>query len=269
MIDDYKNYVLNVAVPSEIKWRNGEIEPTNEVGIGNYKGYYLRDMVARQTYFYSDREKGRERNTSNSYVNRDYYLRQAENSYSNSLLTNISDTATMWTLLKITPDTQKPIAMDRLTWVGPCSGLIYKDGNQHGAVQDIKLNTHGDIAEIIVRAHNEVDYIKVTYRNGKSSAVGNSKGGTQHKVTLNEGVYITKVETWWDWELSGIKFHMSDGSATQKFGDKTKIGRHHQIAVLDNHILSGIQVEGNSQASIGNGMSFGFVLRPDFYELDK
>lgn len=266
-IDDYKHHIVHVAVPAEIEWRKDAIESISEVGLMNYKGYYLRDTVARQTYFYSDVIRGNSRNTSDSYVNRNYYFRQAESSYSNSLLTNIVDTANLWTLLKITPETLQPIPTDRMTWVGPCTGLIYKGGNEHGAKEDKKMDTHGDIKEIIVRAHDEVYYLKVLYRNGRNSDLGDSSAGKEHKVTLDDGVYITKVETWWDWELVAIKFHMSDGSSTAKIGDARGAGRHHQVAVLDNHILSGIRTEGNKKSKIGNAMSLGFILRPDFYEV--
>jgi jacalin-like lectin domain-containing protein/delta endotoxin-like protein len=270
-IDAYKKFVLETAIDEEIKWRMDEdtIDSTSEIGFLNYKGYYLRDTIARQTFFYSDQVRGYSRNTSDSYVNRDYYLRQAKSSYENSLTTNVADVARLLTLMKITPDTLQPVSLDRLSWVGPCTGLIYKNGNEHGATADKKMNTHGDIAEIIVRAHNEVDYIKVIYKDGKSSAIGNEKGSTQYSVKLKTGVFITKVETWWDWELVGIKFHLSDGTSSAKFGDKTGMGRHHQIAAMDNHILSGIQTEGGTEAKVGNAMSLGFRLRPDFYDLGQ
>jgi len=269
LISEYKSYVINTAVPAEKEWRKCAIEPTDEVGLANNIGYYLRDTVVRQTYFYSDHTIGNQRNTSNSYVNKNYYLRQAQTSYANSLLTNTVDTANLWTLLNIEPDNSMPIPLNRLTWVGPCTGLIYKGGNEHGAVEDFKMNTDGEIHEIVVRAHNEVDYLEVIYKNGERSSVGNPKNGTEHRVKLEEGVYITKVETWWDWELIAIKFYMSDGSSSQKFGDLSGVSRYKQTAVLDNHILSGIQVEGKKEASIGNAMSFGFVLRPDFYEVEN
>lgn len=266
-IDAYQSFVLNIAIPAEKKWRAKAIEITDKIGLASYKGYYLRDTVVRQTYFYSDVIRGSSRNTSNSYVCKNYYLRQAKNSYANALTSNIADTASMWTLLKASPETLQPIKLNRVTWVGPCTGLLYKNGNEHGAEETVKMKTQGKISEIIVRAHNEVDYIKVIYSNGKSAAIGNVKGGTPYSVKLNEGVHITKVETWWEWELVAIRFHLSDGTTSAQFGNKQGSGRYHQVATMDNHILSGIQAEGHKKSTIGNALSFGFSPRPDFYEL--
>lgn len=269
-IDEYKNFVTEVAIPAENLWREKGIEVTNDIGLASNKGYYLRDTILRHTYFFSDRIIGNQRNTSNSVVIKSYFLRHALTSYENALMTNIGDTAELWELLKVNSEKKlQPISLDRLTWVGPCTGLLQKEGNEHGAVEDVKMETRGDISEIIVRAHNEVDYLKIIYRNGESSAIGNAEGGTEYKVKLAEGVHITKVETLWDWELAGIKFYKSDCSETEMFGNKTKTGRHKQIATLDNHILSGLKVEGKKEATIGNGISFGFILRPDFYEVNK
>ena len=264
-ISAYQDHVLNIAIPAEIKWRMDNIDREKIPHVGGYN-HYLRDHVSRQIFFYADKVIGNSRNSHNSVINRNYYLRQAETSYTNSLLTNVGDAARLWSLLKGKPETLQPVSLDRLAWVGPCTGLIHKGGNQHGAVEDVKLETHGDIAEVIVRAKDEINYLKLVYRNGSSKAIGKTNDGSEYKVTLKEGVYVTKIETWWDWELMAISFHLSDGTVTPVQG-KTRADMSKQIASLDNHIMSGFKAEGNPNAKIGNALSFAFVPHPDFYQV--
>jgi hypothetical protein len=266
-IDLYQSYFETVAVPAENEWRDKMLETTDFHGTLGGNTYTIEDRVTRQAHRFADVKKGNQRNTQHSYINRDYYLEQAKQSYATSLLANVSDTVALFSLLDPAYAGLPPIDQQRTTWVGPATGLVNKDGNQHDARRDLLLDAEGEITQIDIQSGDAVDHIKVTFKDGSSAQTGNPQGGTAKSFSLPEGVYITAVETWWDWELTGIQFHMSDGSKSDVMG-KARV--HRQYSELPHHRVTGFRFEGKPDdrtgKRVGNAMSVAFQLEPGFYD---
>jgi hypothetical protein len=263
-IAEYQKFVLEVAIPAEVSWRRGQIEIDD---IDSWKGHWitLYDRGALQVYLFA-KDPSR-RVDGDPTVLREYYLRQATGSYAMALEANVADAARMWALLDPEAAGSQPIAVDRIMWVGPCTGLIYKYGNEHGASQTVKRECRGMLKKIVVREYNQIDYLEFVFADHPCSGIGNKGGGIEHEVDIPDGKFIVRVDTWWDWELVGIQFFFSDGSSTPKFGDRTGTGHHKQSASYPGHRLSGIRIEGGPSAGIGNAITFGFSPLPDYYDV--
>lgn len=265
-IAEYQKFVLEVAIPAEVEWRGDENQLAID-SLDNYKIHsrVIHDYVVRQVYrFATDPSR---RIGGDPEVLSDYYRRQAIGSYAAALEANVADAARLWTLLDPDAAGSHPIALDRVVWVGPCTGLIYKDGNAHGAIQTVKRECHGVLKKIVVREGNEIDYLEFVFADHPCAGIGDKSGGAQHVVEISEGKSIVRVDTWWDWELVGIQFFFDDGSSTRKFGDRTGMGLYQQSASYPDHRLSGFRAEGSRESNIGNAVSFGFSPLPDYYDV--
>src|SRR6185312_1749721 len=147
-----------------------------------------------------------------------YYLAQAKNSYELELRKNVVDVSKLWSLFD--PDQEKthPIALDRVLWAGPLSGLSFMTGNEHDfGFGDVLEDASGQIEEIYVREYNKIDKLQFNFKGRKGHAVGGD-GGEAHTIKVKEGTYLTRIETWWDFDLHGIRFGFSDGSCTGTLG---------------------------------------------------
>jgi hypothetical protein len=249
----YQKFIKDVAIPGEIRWRNGQMEVISG---------YVRDYVARQV------------NQLSHDVLIRYYQNQALRSYETALQANVGDPAMLWTLLDPDQANVKPIPMDRVWWVGPCTGLTQKSLNEHHADDKVRIEDKpGLIKKIYVREWNEVDYLQFFYEGHDGGGFGNKSGGTEHTIEVPQGVFVNRVETWWDWELSGIKFYFTDGRDTGMLGNRDRgsnqgrIGRHVESAAYPGHRLSTIRMDYREYGmkSGPNGISFGFSPLPDYY----
>ncbi len=284
-IKEYQDFILDVALPAELKWRKDRMEISNKKGL-NPTEVVIRDHVIRQMHRFA---KNMSRNPASLDVgvNRDLYVDQALNGYENELKANVGDPARLWTLLDPKHGDARPIAMDRVTWVGPCSGIVHAYGNQHRAEAKTRLKATGEIRKIELRARGnsdpnrrELEFIKVHFADGTSKALGTGSGKTE-VLEVPEGVYITEAEAWFDAELDGLRFHTSDGKTSKIYGTakfpvpglgpdrfKPPQPRYTNRASFQNHKLSGIRIDGNTHAApLGHAIYFAFTPMPDFYDV--
>lgn len=272
-IAEYQKFVRDVAIPGELKWRESMMEtedfPQDIVGRA---AIVIRDHVTREVHSFI---KGLGRRGGDHTVLAHYYKEQAVNSYRTALQSNAGDPALLWSLLDPERANTLPIPIDREpVWVGPSTGLVYKANNEHGAYFDHKFEDKpGRVTKVHVREWNEIDFLKFYYDGHEGNGVGNAGGGAPQDVEVPAGKYITRVETWWDWELSGIKFHFSDGTSTGTLGNRTGMGKHHQSASYPNHRVSAVRIEGmppyQGEPSKINALWFGFSPLPDYYAPKK
>lgn len=275
-IAEYQAYFAKIAVPMENAWRKASMVVSADKPRTGNNLYTIEDKVTRQIHGFADGIRGYSRNTANSWVNSEYYQEQARNSFAASLLTNVGDAARLFTLLDPDRADERPVPLDRVTEVGPASGLVNKSGNEHDARRTILLATpdHATINKIIVRSGDEIDHLTFEFEDAKSMSVGNPKGGAAHTVSVSRDNPIRAVESWWDWELCALRFHMMDGTKTAVFGKHKVPGksttRHHQYSELPDHYVSGFSFEGkpddDSGKRVGNGMWVAFKPVRDFYE---
>jgi hypothetical protein len=73
-------------------------------------------------------------------------------------------------------------------------------------------------------------------------------------------VFVNRVETRWDWELSAIKFDFTDGKSTGKLGSRTGMGPYYQVASYSSRRLSTVRFDDKKSA-----MWFGFSPMPGYY----
>jgi hypothetical protein len=262
-IAEYQNFVQYVGIPGEMRWREDMMDRSHSGydSIGQEVST-IRDHATREVHQFA-KSANRGQGGDQKVLFR-YYEKQALNSYEMALKSNIGDPAQLWTLLEPEQANAQPIALDRVTWVGPCTGLLQKKNNEHGAFDEhYNEDRTGTIKKIVVREYNEVDYIKVYYEGHEGSGTGNEKGGEEHVIDVPAGVFIQSVETWWDWELSGIQFNFTNGKSTGRLGNRTNMGKHHEIVSYPGHRLCGIRVYGVYGKKCA--MSFAFSPRPDYY----
>jgi hypothetical protein len=272
-LTDYQKFIRDVAIPGEMKWRESmmDIEDFPQDVLGR-ASTVIRDHVAREVQSFAKGLGARGGGDHTVLVH--YYKEQALNSYRAALQSNVGDPALLWSMLDPDREHVLPIPLDREpVWVGPSTGLVYKANNEHGARDHRWEDRPGRITKIHVREWNEVDFLKFYYEGHEGNGVGNTGGGAPHDVDVPAGKYITRVETWWDWELSGIRFHFSDGTSAGMFGNRTGLGRHYQSASYPNHRLSAVRIEGTpayqGRPSKINALWFGFSPLPDYYEPKK
>jgi hypothetical protein len=265
-IETYQRFIKDVAIPGEMLWRNEMMEvkdiPADIIG---QAATIIRDYSTHEVQgFY----KGTGRYGGDQSVLARYYQHQARHSYLTALEANIGDPAKLWTLLDPDQANTRPIPLDRVVWVGPCTGLVNKSNNEHGATDRVLVEDRsGIIKKIFVREYNEVDFLQFFYEGYDGGGIGNRNGGEAHTIEVPTGVFIERVETWWDWELSGIKFHFTNGTSTGVLGNRTGMGRSYQSASYPGHRLSTIRMEGHGQGVGKNAISFGFSPLPNYYDV--
>jgi hypothetical protein len=191
-------------------------------------------------------------------------------SYATALQANVGDPALLWTLLDPDQANARPIPMDRVWWVGPCTGLTQKDYNSHYANDVPRTDAPGLLKKIYVREYNEVDFLQFFYEGHDGFGMGNRNGGEAHTIDIPQGVFVKRIETWWDWQLSGIKFYFTDGRDTGVLGNRRGMGKHVESAAYPGHRLSAVRMDGRealNDPSGPNGLWFGFSPMPNFYDV--
>jgi hypothetical protein len=266
-IDVYQKFVEQIGIPGEMKWREKmmEISETGPDGL-NRANSTVRDHATREVHSF-----GRGINPGqggDQTVLLRFYKAQALNGYRNALEINVGDPARLWSLLDPDQANSKPIPLDRVVWVGPCTGVTSKAHNEHGATDEgFHEDRPGFIKKMIVREWNEVDYLRFIYESHEGNGAGNPKGGEEHQVAVENGVFVNRIESWWDWNLSGIKFDFTNGKTTGKLGSRTGMGPHYQVASYPMHRLSAVRMYGH-QGEIC-AVSFGFSPLPNYYQVNE
>ena len=240
-----------MAVPGELAWRQDQIVKTD---MGTL---FLSDWVTREVHRFAFSGRGAQHQDLSVCVK--YYREQAEGSLQRQLQENVVHTAKMWTLLDPEQAHAKPIALDGVTWNAALAGLGYMYGNTHNHAHNDANSKHiGRITEVIVRAGDLIDGLEFRGVDGSVAQMG--KGGVEHRVKVPEGAFLTRVETWFDFDLFAIRFHFSDGSSQGPFG-KTERGSVHQTAEFPLHHVTAIGIGKRMQE-----LRCGFTPVPDYYE---
>jgi hypothetical protein len=263
-IKEYQDYIEKVALPGELKWRDEQIDREPNKGRSGYPvSYYLRDRVTRQIHSFSYTGRNQlKQGPPEVCVN--YYIAQAKNSYELELRKNVVDASKLWSLFDPEQENTKPIPMDRVIWAGPHAGLSFMVGNEHDfAYNDHVADTPGQIEEIRVREYNKIDRLQLRYKSRDGNAIGGN-GGEAHNIPVKDGNPITRVETWWDFDLHGIKFDFKDGSTTNRLGNRRNGGKFHQIASYPDHYVSAIKIGKRLHE-----LHIGFSPMPNYYDIKK
>lgn len=263
-IKEYQDYLENVALPEELKWRDSQIDREPNKGRSNFPvAYYLRDRVTRQIHYFSYTGRSQlKQGPPEVCVN--YYIGQAKNSYELELRKNVLDPSKLWSLFDPEREKTQPIPMDRVIWSGPLAGLSFMIGNEHDfAFGDVAVDSPGKLKEIYVREFNKIDKLQFKYKDHNGSVVGGD-GGEPHNINVKDGVFVTRIETWWDFDLHGIKFDFSDGSSTGRLGNRGNGGKVHQTASYTNHYVSAVKIGKRFQE-----LQVGFSPMPNYYDLKK
>ncbi|MHA3771319.1 insecticidal delta-endotoxin Cry8Ea1 family protein [Verrucomicrobiota bacterium sgz303538] len=262
-IKEYQDYIENVALKEELKWRDEQVEREPFKGrSGKAEAYFLRDKVTRQLH--SFQYSGRNLRQGSPEVCVNYYLAQAKNSYELELRKNVVDASKLWSLFDPDEENTRPIPMDRVLWAGPLSGLSFMTGNEHDfTFGDVAEDAPGLIEEISVREYDRLDKLQFNYKGRKGNAVGKD-GGEPHSIKVKDGTYLTRVETWWDFDLFGIKFGFSDGSSTNSLGNRKNGGKFHQVTSYPDHYVSAVKIGKRLHE-----LYVGFTPMPNYYDIKK
>ena len=271
IIKDYQDYILTTALPADRAARDSAIQVVEGERdlFGNGRSNFVRDETSRQILRFSDFYTGRSSN--NSILNARLYRLQALNRFETATHIGVEQPTRMWSTLDPSSGVTQPIKMNEVSWVGPSTGLIFQNGNEHGAMdhQMYKgVEADSSIRQVIVRHGTEIDYLGFVFDNGKRLGFGDLKGGKQTTIDIPNGVWVSRIETFWDWELMAVNIELSDGTKSGKLGDSNRNSRWTQVAVLPGHQVCGLKVEGKPAPykSHGHAISFAFRPAPDFYE---
>jgi hypothetical protein len=255
-IGHYQTFIRDVAIPGELKWRQEQIVDDKQIG----ELRYLTDWVTREVHRFSN--TGRHQlHQGPSQVCVDYYREQVESALARQLRENVYHTALFWTLLDPDQQDAQPIPLDSVTWSGPLAGLGYMVGNEHNFKHgDSPEDRTGRITEVVVWAGDRIDGLQFNAEGRVGRHYGTS-GGTRRSVPVPTNAFLTKIETWFDFDLWGIKFHFSDGSSSGPFGHTWR-GGVHQTAEFPRHHITAVRV-GNRMEEL----RCGFTPLPNYYEL--
>ena len=137
-------------------------------------------------------------------------------------------------------------------------------GNEHDfAFGDVFEDAPGQLDEIYVREYNKIDKLQFNFKGRKGHAVG-GEGGEAHSVKVKDGAYLTRIETWWDFDLHGIRFGFSDGSCTGTLGNRRNGGKFHQVISYPDHYISAVKIGKRLHE-----LQIGFTPMPNYYDIKK
>jgi delta endotoxin, N-terminal domain len=259
-IDTYVNFVGSIAIPGELVWRDQQIEDTELIGRGKaIYGYYVKDVVTRevQSFAFTGRSQIKQ---GPAKVCVDYYRAQARNSYERELLAQTYDPALLWNRLHPDHASSQPIKLDRVVWTGPYAGLSFMVGNEHDmAFGDSQHQGPGKVTAVRVRSADRIDALRFDFAGHDGRWFGNTSGGTEHVIKVADGVFLTAIETWWNFDLFAICLYLSDGT-NHKFGKHGR-GEVRQYASYPDHRISAVRLADRLQE-----LYVGFSPLPDYYE---
>lgn len=256
----YQHYILDVAVPGELKSRQERIVETDFGTQPDLGPLFLRDWTTREVHRFRHSSEANSGRAQNQRVCVEYYREQAVGALARQLRESLVHTAMLWTLLDPDRQDERPLPLDGVTWNAALAGLGYMYGNTH-------LHDHDDAERKRVGRITEIDVLEqgailgLTFK-GTEGHVGHgiaTKGNT-HTVKVPANAFLSRIETWFDFDLFGIRFHFSDGSAQGPFGVPAR-GKVHQTAEFPLHHITAIGIGRRMQE-----LRCGFSPVPDYYE---
>lgn len=258
-IKEYRNFVGAIAIPGELAWRAGQ-QQLEQLGIGDrIYGYYLKDLVTREVHSFTFTGRSQIKQGP-AKICVDFYQAQARGSYEREMLAQAYDPALLWSRLYPGRENDKPIALDRVVWTGPYAGLSYMVGNEHDMqFGDSEHQGPGKLRAVKVRSHDRIDALCFDFDRNGGRWFGNTAGGTEHTVTIPDGVYLTAIETWWNFDLFAIRLYLSNGQQ-HEFG-KHGPGEVRQYASYPDHGVSAVRLSKRMSE-----MYVAFTPLPDYYD---
>ncbi|WP_386070250.1 insecticidal delta-endotoxin Cry8Ea1 family protein [Tahibacter sp. UC22_41] len=259
-IAEYQGFVAKTGIPGELAWRQRQIKTEPMIGRGNaIYGWSLKDYVTRDCHKFS--LSGRSQlNQGPAEVCVNFYKSQANNTFERELQAAALDASLLWSRVLPGHENDQPIALDRIVWTGPYAGLSYMEGNEHNFnIGDIHEQSGRRLTRIKIRAADRIDALRFDFDDRDGRWFGNTSGGTEHTIDLPAGVFVTSIETWWDFDLFAIGFRLSDGRRFD-YG-KSDRGSVHQIAAYPEHAVRGIKL-----ADRMHELHVGFGPLPDYYQ---
>jgi hypothetical protein len=256
----YQDYISKVAVPGELKSRQERIVATHFGENESVGPVFLQDWATREVHRFRHSSQANSTRKQDQSVCVNYYREQAEGSLARQLQENVVHTALLWTLLD--PDQQNvhPIPLDGVTWTAALAGLGYMYGNTHlHEYNDSAMKKIGRITEVTVQEDGSILGLDFN-GSGQHSGQSISKNGRKHAVKVPADAFLTRIETWFGYDLFGIKFHFSDGSTQGPFGTPSR-GEVHQTAEFPLHHITAIGIGKRMQE-----LRCGFTPFPDYYE---
>jgi len=134
------------------------------------------------------------------------------------------------------------------------------EGNEHDfPFGDVHEQRGNRLSRIKVRAWDRIDALRFDFDGGEGRWFGNRSGGAEHTIDLRDGVFVTGIETWWNFDLFAIAFHLSDGSK-HAFG-KHGSGEVRQFAAYPDHAVRAIKL-----ADRMHELHVAFAPLPDYYQ---
>lgn len=254
-IQEYQAFIKE-AIPKEIAWRKQQFE--NDQQIHSDSSLILRDKVTRQVHEF--RYHGRDVSRPWLQYCVDYLMEQAEGTLARQLHESAYIPSRLWSLLDPTNKDDRPLPLDGVTWNAPLAGLGYMHGNEHNHVHgDSDEEILGSISEVVAWVDGRIMGIQFNAPKKSGKVHGEKKGG-QHHVSVPAGALLTRVDTWFDFDLWGIQFQFSDGTKSETIGTPAR-GGVHQFAELPRHHVTAIRVGRRMQE-----LRCGFTPLPSFYE---
>lgn len=254
-IRDYQAFVRDVAIPSELAWREAQIE------VNGTAPFTLKDWVTREVHtFRASGDHHLKQGPLTVLI--DYYKAMVLGSYRTELQIHAMDPSLLWSRFDPDRADEHPIPLDRIVWVGPAAGLPFQQANEHDfEFGDVHTEPLGTIREVLVRAHNQVEALQVTFEGRKPHLIGDATRGEPRVIKLEEGDFITRVKTWWDWQLHAIQLDFASGKSTGKIGDANRKARFVQTLTFPDHRVSAFQVGKRLHS-----LTLGFQPLPTFYD---
>jgi delta endotoxin, N-terminal domain len=261
-IANYKDFVVNKAVPKVLERRKGQIK-IDTVSSGISDSYM--QLV----------DEGRDiKQAIKSYSLGRQYKEYYENVLDVNLKKDVVDVALTWPILDPNSQVKELIPKDRVVWIGPV-GISLSDYTSAPHFRDLAnglTRVQSPVRYILLKHGVILDFILLRdggppldgNGNRRGLMVGNDKGGTKAEIRVPEGEYIKQVDTYWNYTCMGIQFHYTNGAPSAIFGNGD--GRPKAVfkAAYPDHILQSIAVYGNNEGI--SEFYFGFLPNPKTFQ---
>jgi hypothetical protein len=260
-IAEYKDFVVNKAVPKVLEKRKGQI--TVEWARSGINSYVQLVDTGRDI-----------RQTLNSYDIGQQYKEHYQNECDINLKKDQIDVALTWPLLDPNSTVKESIPKDRMVWIGPVgiSQWDYVNNRWGGTLVNGLRTVQSPINYILLKHGVILDFILLrdagaTFDrdgNRRGLMVGNDRGGRKAEIRVPDGEYIKQIDTYWNYICMGIEFHYTNGASSGIFGNGD--GRPKVVfkAAYPDHILRSIAVYGTQSGT--SEFYFGFSPNPKTFQ---
>jgi delta endotoxin, N-terminal domain len=259
-IAEYKDFVVNKAVPKVLEKRKGQIT-VERVQSGLNPSYVQLVDTGRDI-----------RQTLNDWDIGQQYKEHYQNECDINLKKDQVDVALTWPLLDPNSTLKESIPKDRMVWIGPVgiSQHDYVNNRWGGGLVNGLRTVQSPINYILLKHAAILDFILIrdagprfdSQGNLRGLMVGNDKGGSKAEIRVPDGEYIKQIDTYWNYVCVGIQFHYTNDTSSPVYGDKSR-GQLFKAAYPD-HILRSIAVYG-TQAGVSE-FYFGFSPNPKTFQ---